>query len=229
MSIPFTLILLAAGSARRMEGAVADKISAPLAGIPVIKHAHQAFLQAGGLTRLLVTYRDEAQRLKLEAALGASAVAQWIKGGAERQNSVLAALEACEGDGLVALHDAARPLILSSSILKVLQRAQLTGAAILASRASDTIKLASPSGEKITDSPERSHVWMAETPQVFRLSIVLEAYRRAAREGQLFTDDAGAVSATGHDVALVEGDGPNLKLTRPSDFTLAEALFKARS
>lgn len=229
MSIPFTLILLAAGSARRMEGAVADKISASLAGIPVIRHAQQAFVQAGGLTRLLVTYRDEVQRLKLEAALGPSAKAEWIKGGDERQNSVLAALEACEGDGLVALHDAARPLILSSSIQKVLQRAQLTGAAILASRASDTIKLASPSGEKITDSPERSHVWMAETPQVFRLSIVREAYRRAACEGQIFTDDAGAVTAAGYDVTLVEGDGPNLKLTRPSDFTLAEALIKARS
>lgn len=229
MTIPFTLILLAAGSARRMEGAVADKITASLAGKPVITYAQQAFIEAGGLTQMLVTYRDENQRLKLETALGASTVAQWILGGAERQDSVLAALEACEGDGLVALHDAARPLILPSSIRKVLQQAQLTGGAILASRAHDTIKLATKPEDKITASPERAHVWMAETPQIFRLHTVREAYRRAAREGKLFTDDAGAVTAAGYEVSLVEGDGPNLKLTRPADFALAEALLKTRN
>lgn len=228
MASPFTLVLLAAGSARRMQGAVADKVLAPLLGVPAIARSRAAFAEAGGLARTLVTYRDDAQRGRLEAALGPGAVDVWVRGGADRQDSVLAALEACEADGLVALHDAARPLVLPSSIRKVLDRATTSGAAILASRATDTVKLASDAGDAIAASPERARVWIAETPQVFRVGIVRDAYRRAAAEGRRVTDDAAAVCAAGHEVALVEGDGPNLKLTRPADLTLAEAILRSR-
>lgn len=228
MAPSFTLVLLAAGSARRMEGAVADKTLAPLLGEPVIARARAAFAATGGLTRTVVTYRDDAQRERLAAALGQGKVDAWVRGGADRQDSVLAALEACEGDGLVALHDAARPLVLPSSIRKVLDRAAVTGAAILASRATDTVKLASEQGDAIAASPERARVWIAETPQVFRLAAVRAAYRKAAAEGRRVTDDAAAVSAAGQEVALVEGDGPNPKLTRPADLAIAEAILRSR-
>ncbi len=225
---PFRLLLLAAGSGKRMQGAVGDKVLAPLAGIPVVRRSLEAFVAAGGLEGAWVTYRDEAQRTRLAAALDGLPVLGWVQGGAERQDSVLAGLEALGDTGLVAIHDAARPLVTPASIRKVLARATESGAAILASRSADTVKIARPGDAAIADSPDRALVWLAETPQVFRAVDILAAHRKAKASGIRVTDDASAMAAAGKDVALVEGDAPNPKLTRASDLALAEALVAAR-
>lgn len=225
---PFRLLLLAAGSGKRMQGAVGDKVLAPLAGIPVVRRSLEAFVAAGGLEGAWVTYRDEAQRARLAAALDGLPILGWVQGGAERQDSVLAGLEVIGGDGWVAIHDAARPLVTPASIRKVLARATETGAAILASRSADTVKIARPGDAAIADSPDRALVWLAETPQVFRTDVILSAHRQAKTAGIRVTDDASAMAAVGKDVALVEGDAPNPKLTRASDLALAEALVAAR-
>ena len=225
---PFRLLLLAAGSGKRMQGAVGDKVLAPLAGIPVVRRSLEAFVAAGGLEGAWVTYRDEAQRARLAAALEGLPVLGWVQGGAERQDSVLAGLEVIGGDGWVAIHDAARPLVTPASIRKVLARATETGAAILASRSADTVKIARPGDAAIADSPDRALVWLAETPQVFRTDVILSAHRQAKAAGIRVTDDASAMAAVGKDVALVEGDAPNPKLTRASDLARAEALVAVR-
>lgn len=225
---PFRLLLLAAGSGKRMQGAVGDKVLAPLAGIPVVRRSLEAFVAAGGLEGAWVTYRDEAQRARLAAVLDGLPVLGWVQGGAERQDSVLAGLEVIGGDGWVAIHDAARPLVTPASIRKVLARATETGAAILASRSADTVKIARPGDTAIADSPDRALVWLAETPQVFRTDVILSAHRQAKAAGIRVTDDASAMAAVGKDVALVEGDAPNPKLTRASDLALAEALLATR-
>ena len=225
---PFRLLLLAAGSGKRMQGAVGDKVLAPLAGIPVVRRSLEAFVAAGGLEGAWVTYRDEAQRARLAAALEGLPVLGWVQGGAERQDSVLAGLEVIGGDGWVAIHDAARPLVTPASIRKVLARATETGAAILASRSADTVKIARPGDTAIADSPDRALVWLAETPQVFRTDVILSAHRQAKAAGIRVTDDASAMAAVGKDVALVEGDAPNPKITRASDLALAEALLATR-
>ncbi len=225
---PFRLLLLAAGSGKRMQGAVGDKVLAPLAGIPVVRRSLEAFVAAGGLEGAWVTYRDEAQRTRLATALAGLPVKGWVQGGAERQDSVLAGLEAIGGDGWVAIHDAARPLVTPASIRKVMARAAETGAAILASRSADTVKIARPGDAAIADSPDRALVWLAETPQVFLTEVILGAHRKAKALGIRVTDDASAMAADGKDVALVEGDTPNPKLTRAGDFVLAEALVAAR-
>jgi 2-C-methyl-D-erythritol 4-phosphate cytidylyltransferase len=227
------LILLAAGSARRMQSVVDDKITALLAGKPVFIHSLQSFLSTGHIGRVVVTYRDEAQLAKLRALLAAHlpsvASVEFVPGGESRQDSVLAALHTCEGHaGLVHIHDGARPLVSAEAIRKVRAKAFETGAAILAGRAADTVKIAKADSASVETSPDRGLVWTAETPQVFRTSVVLKAYRKVAELQRKVTDDSSAVEFVGQDVSLVENPSVNLKLTRPADFVLAEAILKTR-
>ena len=227
------LILLAAGSARRMQAVVDDKITALLAGKPVFVHSLQSFLGTGLIGRVIVTYRDEAQLAKLKAQLAGhiagSPCVDFVPGGEARQDSVLAALEACAGHpGLVHIHDGARPLVSPEAIRKVRDKARETGAAILAGRAADTVKIAKPDSPSVETSPDRGLVWTAETPQVFRTAVILKAYRKVAELRRKVTDDSSAAELVGQDVSLVENPSVNLKLTRPADFVLAEAILKTR-
>ena len=227
------LILLAAGSARRMQSVVDDKITALLAGKPVFVHSLQSFLTTGLIGRVVITYRDEAQLAKLRtlvaAHLPSAAAVEFVPGGESRQDSVLVALNTCEGHaGLVHIHDGARPLVSAEAIRKVRAKAHETGAAILAGRAADTVKIAKADSASVETSPDRGLVWTAETPQVFRTAIVLKAYRKVAELQRKVTDDSSAVEFVGQDVSLVENPSVNLKLTRPADFVLAEAILKTR-
>jgi len=227
------LVLLAAGSARRMQAVVDDKITALLAGKPVFLHSLQSFLSTGLIGRVVITYRDEAQLAKLKAQLTGhlptATRIDFVPGGESRQDSVLAALNTCEGHtGLVHIHDGARPLVSPEAIRKVREKAHEMGGAILAGRAADTVKIAKEHSASVGSSPDRALVWTAETPQVFRTSIVLKAYRKVSELGRKVTDDSSAVEFVGQDVALVENPSVNLKLTRPADFVLAEAILKTR-
>ena len=157
------LILLAAGSARRMQSVVDDKITALLAGKPVFVHSLQSFLTTGLIGRVVITYRDEAQLAKLRALLAAHlpsvAAVEFVPGGESRQDSVLAALNTCEGHaGLVHIHDGARPLVSAEAIRKVRAKAFETGAAILAGRAADTVKIAKADSTSVETSPDRGLV-----------------------------------------------------------------------
>lgn len=227
------LILLAAGSAQRMQSVVDDKTTALLAGLPVFLHSLRTFHSTGLIGRVVITYRNDAQKERMQALLAGQALGDlridFIPGGDSRQESVLAALTACEGHaGLVHIHDGARPLVTAEAIRKVREKAREMGGAILAGRAADTVKIAKEHTASVGSSPDRALVWTAETPQVFRTSTVLKAYRKVAELGRKVTDDSSAVELVGQDVALVENPTVNLKLTRPADFLLAEAILKTR-
>lgn len=227
------LILLAAGSAQRMQATVDDKITAPLAGLPVFLHSLKTFQATGLISRVVITYRNEEQKARMLTMLAAHPNGDlridFVPGGDSRQTSVLAALTACEGHtGLVHIHDGARPLVTAEAIRKVREKAHEMGGAILAGRAADTVKIAKEHTASVGSSPDRALVWTAETPQVFRTSIVLKAYRKVSELGRKVTDDSSAVEFVGQDVALVENPSVNLKLTRPADFVLAEAILKTR-
>lgn len=223
------LILLAAGSARRMQSVVDDKITAPLAGKPVFVHSLQSFLSTSLIGRVVITYRDDAQLAKLRSLLAAhlpsAPAVDFVPGGESRQDSVLAALNTCEGhSGLVHIHDGARPLVSAEAIRKVRAKAFESGQ----NGGADTVKIAKADSASVETSPDRGLVWTAETPQVFRTAIVLKAYRKVAELQRKVTDDSSAVEFVGQDVSLVENPSVNLKLTRPADFVLAEAILKTR-
>ncbi|MHB8268449.1 bifunctional 2-C-methyl-D-erythritol 4-phosphate cytidylyltransferase/2-C-methyl-D-erythritol 2,4-cyclodiphosphate synthase [Bradyrhizobium sp.] len=150
-------------------------------------------------------------------------------GGATRQASVRAGLEALasQSPDIVLIHDAARPFVTAAVISRAIDAAGLTGAAVPAVPVADTIKLIGDTGH-VEATPERARLRIAQTPQSFRYDVILDAHRRAAREGRDdFTDDAALAEWAGLTVATFEGDPANMKLTTPEDFVREEARLGA--
>jgi 2-C-methyl-D-erythritol 4-phosphate cytidylyltransferase / 2-C-methyl-D-erythritol 2,4-cyclodiphosphate synthase len=150
-------------------------------------------------------------------------------GGATRQASVHAGLEAlaAERPDIVLIHDAARPFVSEAVISRAIDAANRTGAAIPTVSVADTIKLIDGAGN-VEATPERARLRIAQTPQAFRFDVILDAHRRAAREGRTeFTDDAALAEWAGLTIATFEGDVANMKLTTPEDFVREEARLAA--
>ena len=219
-------ILLAAGSSRRMEGLVADKVLTPLGGRPVFAHSVAAFLESGVADFYAVVYRDQRQMTELSAFAPTPTV--FVRGGRERQNSVANALEALPADiGHVFIHDCARPLVRPEQLVALLKIVQVEHAAVLAHRVTDTIKQHSGNGRLKT--LDRANLWAMETPQVFTRELIMRAYARVVEREIAITDDATAVELLGHSVALLENSSPNPKLTTPADLAYMEFLLAENS
>jgi 2-C-methyl-D-erythritol 4-phosphate cytidylyltransferase len=214
-------ILLAAGSGRRMQGTVADKLLAPLAGRPVFAHSAAAFMASGVADCYVVVYRDQRQMMALSAYAPTPSVL--VRGGRERQDSVMEALAVLPGDiAHVFIHDCARPLIRPEQLValhKIVRREQ---AVVLAHRVTDTIK--EHRGEGWLRGLDRSRLWAMETPQVFARDLITRAYAQVAARRRRVTDDAAAVELLRHPVALLENPHPNPKLTTPADLAYLEFL-----
>ncbi|MES2696399.1 MAG: 2-C-methyl-D-erythritol 4-phosphate cytidylyltransferase [Verrucomicrobiota bacterium] len=215
-------ILLAAGSGSRMQGAVEDKILAPLAGRPVFAWSAAAFMQSAIADLYVVVYRDQRQMMELSAYAPTPSVL--VHGGRERQDSVMAALAALPADiEHVFIHDCARPLVRAEQLValhKIVRREQ---AVVLAHRVVDTIKEHRNNARLRT--LDRSRLWAMETPQVFSRDLICRAYARVAKKDLRITDDAQAVEELGHPIALLENASPNPKLTTPADLAYLEFLL----
>jgi 2-C-methyl-D-erythritol 4-phosphate cytidylyltransferase len=158
-----------------------------------------------------------------------------VRGGDTRQDSVANALVEVPPDSdLILVHDAVRPLVTRSQIERVIAEANACDAAILGIPAMDTVKevkRATPQAggadvALITATIPRERVVLAQTPQVFRASLLLEAFARARQDGVSASDEAGLVERLGRDVHVVLGSERNLKITRSGDMELAEFYFR---
>jgi 2-C-methyl-D-erythritol 4-phosphate cytidylyltransferase len=215
-------ILLAAGSSRRMDGTVPDKILAPLGGKPVFAHTAAAFYRSGVIDTFIVTYRDQAQMVELSAY--APTPTLFVPGGGERQDSVAAALAELPDDvGYVFIHDCARPLVRVEQLTALHKIVRREDAVVLAHRVTDTIK--EHRGEGRLRTLDRKHLWAMETPQVFSRRLICRAYAAVAERRLTITDDAAAVELLRHPVALLENPHPNPKLTAPADLAYLEFLL----
>lgn len=215
-------ILLAAGSSHRMAGTVADKILAPLAGKPVFAHSAATFFRSGVVDFFVVTYRDQHQLVELSAYAPTPAV--FVPGGAERQDSVAAALAELPDDiSHVFIHDCARPLVREEQLIALYKIVRREGAVVLAHRVTDTIK--EHRGEGRLRTLERRRLWAMETPQVFDRALICRAYAKVAKRKLTITDDASAVELLNHPVALLENPHANPKLTTPADLPYLEFLL----
>lgn len=215
-------ILLAAGSSRRMDGTVGDKVLAPLAGKPVFAHSAATFYRSGVVDTFIVTYRDQAQMIELSGY--APTPTLFVPGGSERQDSVAAALaELPEDVGYVFIHDCARPLVRTEQLVALHKIVRREDAVVLAHRVTDTIK--DHRGEGRLRTLDRQHLWAMETPQVFSRKLICRAYARVAERKLTITDDAAAVELLKHPVALLENPHPNPKLTTPADLDYLEFLL----
>lgn len=220
----------AAGRGARM-GSTVPKQFLLLGGLPLLVHSLRV-LQASPLISEIILAVPESDRHSCEADIvprhGLTKVSRVVAGGAQRQDSVRHALEAAGGDLDVALvHDAVRPFLTDEMIERVIARAREVGGAIVAVPMRDTVKVASE-GLIIERTVERQGLWLAQTPQAFRASLLREAHEKARVEGVQATDDALLLERYGHRVAIVEGRADNIKITRPEDLVMGEAVLAAR-
>ncbi len=215
-------ILLAAGNGRRMDGLVTDKVLTTLAGRPVFAYSAAAFLASSVADYYVVVYRDQRQMTALAAYAPTPSVL--VKGGRERQDSVMNALAALPDDiEHVFIHDCARPLIQPEQLVALHKIVRREEAVVLAHRVTDTIK--HHHGDACLRTLDRSKLWAAETPQVFARELIVKAYQRVAKRNQVITDDAAAVEMLSHPIALLENSRPNPKLTTPADLAWLEFLL----
>ena len=166
---------------------------------------------------------DEARSLVADAGLGKAVVV--IEGGERRQDSVgMAMRELDENIDIVVVHDAVRPFVSLDEIEKVIAEADRTGAAILAIPVTDTVK--EVQRDFVKSTLRREHLVLAQTPQAFRTEILREAFVSARNDGYYATDEASLVEREGHQVSVVRGSDRNIKITRPSDLSLARFLLE---
>ena len=218
-------ILLAAGSGHRMNGTVEDKVLAPLGGRPLFVHSATAFAESGVADFYVIVYRDQKQMLELSAY--APTPALFVPGGAERQDSVAAALAALPPDiGKVFIHDCARPFVRVDQLIALHKIVLREDAVVLAHRVTDTIKEHRADGH--LKSLDRDKLWAMETPQVFARDLIVAAYAKVAKKKLRITDDAAAVELLKHPVALLENPHPNPKLTTPADLAWFEYLLEQK-
>lgn len=206
-----------------------DKLAAPLAGYPVLRHSLKAFADFESVTEIVVVGRQDDLG-GLESMLAGVAAGKRfcaVGGGAERHLSVWNGLQALSGSGFVAIHDGARPLVTREAIAGSLELARIHGAACCAAPIPDTVKRADGSG-MVTGSVDRAGLWAMQTPQIFRRDLIEEAYRGLMKEGQLVTDEVSAVERMGGRVALYANPDWNFKITYPADIERAEQVLAMR-
>jgi 2-C-methyl-D-erythritol 4-phosphate cytidylyltransferase len=223
----FAVILPAAGKSTRFTSHKRKKPFIDLKGRPVWVRAAECFINREDVRKtLLVVSREDMEWVKEKFRPNLAFMnIDIVEGGAERFESVQNALARVPTDiDFVAVHDAARPLIVKEWVDAVFEAAEKTGAAIPALPPANTLKRVGPD-HTIRETISREGIWQAQTPQVFGRQLLLDAF---AKRGNLAaTDEAQLVENTGHPVTVVEGWPMNIKITTFADFKMAEALVDA--
>ncbi|MEZ6045659.1 MAG: 2-C-methyl-D-erythritol 4-phosphate cytidylyltransferase [Planctomycetaceae bacterium] len=223
----FAVILPAAGQSSRCRVQRMKKPFAELKKRPVWVRSAELFVNRDDVVQTIIVVSPEDKewfKEKFRPNLAFMNI-DIVDGGAERVDSIQNALARVKPDvEYVAVHDAARPLMVEEWVDEIFQAAIKTGAAMPGVPITSTIKRVNDRNEIIETVP-RDKLWQAQTPQVFRRELLMEAY--AKRNGAAVTDDAQLVEALGHPVTIVEGSPMNIKITTNQDFKLAMSLIDA--
>lgn len=218
-----TAVVVAAGSATRMQGI--DKIMADIGGVPMLLRTAQALSESETIDHIvIVTRADLAPEVRTLCA-GLPKLQAVVPGGESRAASVLCGLDEVRTP-LAAIHDGARPLVTHKIVDEAVQTAAVFGAAAPAVAVHDTIKVAKDG--VVLSTPDRATLFAVQTPQVFDTEKIEAAIRAALAQGLPLTDDCSAAELAGMEVRLTQGSEENLKITVPSDLTLADAILKRR-
>ena len=225
--VKYTVMIPAAGSGKRM-GAGYNKLFLILDGKPIIVHTLEVFEKDPACIGIILAVKPE-EREEIKSMLdqfGITKVRAIVDGGTERQYSVAACIEAHADNGIVLVHDAARPFIRRSVITNLVATAKESGAAIAAVQAKDTMKIA-PSGI-VKETVDRDTLWIVQTPQAFQYDVLKKASNKAEVDGFLGTDESMLVERFGHPVHIVESTYDNVKMTTQEDLAFGEILLTRR-
>ena len=221
-----TAIIVAAGGSKRVGF---DKLLAKIAGRSVIQHTLAAFEKATCVDEVLVVSRETVAMRHFIVKTNLRKVRRVVRGGARRQDSVQAGLNALDNKvEFVAIHDAARPLITSSEIERVFAAARKHGAAALATPITDTLKVAD-ANHVVSGAIDRKNVFAMQTPQIFRREVLSKAYEHVKKDSLTVTDEVSAIEHAGGKIVIVPAEDHNLKITFASDLPLAEIILKQRA
>jgi 2-C-methyl-D-erythritol 4-phosphate cytidylyltransferase/2-C-methyl-D-erythritol 2,4-cyclodiphosphate synthase len=220
---PRVSAIIAAGGRGARFGGVRPKQLETLAGLPILQRSVDAFLACDLVSSLVVALPPELASDPPSYLRAASKPIRIVEGGERRQDSVGRAFAAvADRADVVAIHDAARPLVSDAVIRRTIEAAAEHGAAIAAVRVRDTVKRGSEAGV-ILETLRRDEIFLAQTPQAFRVDVLRDALALADD----VTDEASLAERAGHPVHLVDGDVRNLKITTPDDLAMAEHLLRA--
>jgi 2-C-methyl-D-erythritol 4-phosphate cytidylyltransferase len=225
-------IVVAGGTGERF-GRTGGKQLARVAGTAVVVRSVAAVTAAEAIdTVVLVCHPDHVAEFRsaVEDALGVGALGAVVPGGPTRQRSVAAGLAAVSDSAtVIAVHDGARPLVEPAVIDAAVAALEMGGVdgVVIGHPAFDTLKVVDE-GHRVVDTPDRSTLWVAQTPQVFAADVLRRAYARAEAEGFEGTDDASLVERIGGTVLMAEGPRWNIKVTLPEDLGVVEALLAER-
>lgn len=219
-------LIVGGGTGSRFGG---DKLTIKLAGMPLLAWSLKAFEQASAISRIVVVAPSgEVERFReIAVAAGVTKLAAVVQGGSHRHESVCRGLaelaKFAPAVELVAIHDAARPLVTPGLITRCLQEAMESGASVAAAPVTDTLHR-SDQWNCAARTVDRTGLWAMQTPQVFRAAPLTELLNQAGSEQP--TDEVSVVLAAGWKVPFVESLQPNFKVTWPEDLETAEALLK---
>lgn len=226
-------VIVAGGTGER-SGLSSGKQLALVAGAPVLTHTLRAFDACLAVDEIVVVVhpeRVEEYRREAIEPLSSAKVRAVVGGGDTRQRSVGAGLAAVSPDAdLIGIHDGARPLVtpeLIASVYAALGGAPSLAGMVVGHPSYDTLK-AVDSQRRVLGTQDRSALWAAQTPQVFRAEALREAYERAEADGFTGTDDASLVERLGGAVAMFPGPRDNIKVTVPEDLLVVERLLALR-
>ena len=220
------MLLLASGRGTRL-GAEIPKAYVPVRGVPLVVRSMRRLAALADAREMVLAVHPEDREphvAPLAAAFAELGRVTIVDGGATRQESMERAFAATGADcDVVLVHDAARPFFPVAATRVALERAQANGGSLLAIRAPDTLKHVADDGH-VEHTVDRSHIWLAQTPQCVRRDSLIAALAHASRTGFVGTDDVSLLEHAGIPVEVVVGDRLNLKITTPDDLVLAEAI-----
>lgn len=203
-----------------------------LGGVPLLVHALQAFENSTIISEIiLVVPQDDCQycREDIVSSYGFTKVSQVVAGGNRRQDSVLNGVRVADSKTeIVVVHDAVRPFVTLDMITQVVDSAKAHGASIVALPMRDTVKRVNAEGI-IQETLSRDGLWLAQTPQAFQRTLLLKAHQQGETDGVDATDDAFLVERLGLPVATVQGSSDNIKVTRPEDLAMGEAILSSKN
>lgn len=224
-------IIAAAGMSNRMKSKI-NKQFIYLNDKPILAHTIEKFEGCKYVDEIIVVAKeDEINYCKKEIVRKYKfrKVSKIVRGGKERQDSVYNGILALdERAGIVLSHDGARPFVKIKNIIDGIEGAYNHGACIIGVPVKDTIKVVDDD-ENINNTPNRSLLWQAQTPQCFKKEILMEGYRKAIEDNFIGTDDSMLVERLGVDVKIVMGSYENMKITTPEDIIIAESILKDKS
>lgn len=226
LRVAVSAIIPAAGSGKRMGGGTAKQFL-PLRGEPVLVRTVKLFSESPLVDEIVIVAGDVESTRELVGHF--PKVTYVIQGGKERQDSVWAGLQVVHSrPRVVCVHDAVRPLLTPDLLEGILLAAAEHPAQVLGVPVKDTIKIAKADGT-VAQTPDRSLTWAVQTPQVFWVEPMVQAFRQAYADGVYGTDCASLLERMGVPVRIYPSSHENIKLTTPEDFLVAEAILDKRA